>query len=205
MCRVTKIIFVILSQITDLWQSITSSQITDVISPVSHLSQTFRTTNSWTVHAVDFVVVLHLVLNNTQLQAHTQLSSTVLAVPQYKYILAFCLEQPQELFMDSPTSSLAPIDEAASMRVPSDQRITALPSIINAPGEQVASTRTLPAPHIDVPADSADDSVGWCISTAPLGRLREVLQLRVHGVIMSFSFNGSATRSRLTAVLKDGS
>jgi len=106
--------------------------------------------------------VLHLVHNNTQLQAHTQLSSTVIAVGQYKYILAFCLEQPQELFMDSPTSSLAPIDEAASMRVPSDQRITALPSIINAPGDThlALSTHTLPAPHIDVPADSADDSVG---------------------------------------------
>ena len=38
------------------------------------------------VHTVHFVVVLHLVIYYTQLQAHIQLSSIVLAVPQYIYI-----------------------------------------------------------------------------------------------------------------------
>ena len=55
-------------------------------------------------------------------------------------------------FMDPSTSALAPVDQPA----------TAPPSIINAPGEQVASTRTMPAPHIDAPAEGSivvdDDS-----------------------------------------------
>ena len=100
-------------------------------------------------------------------------------------------------FMDPSTSALAPVDQPA----------TAPSSIINAPGEQVASTRTMPAPHIDAPAEGSivvdDDSPlttasGDVFRQLPwddLGRSFNLDHNLMHARVLSFSFKGS-TRSR---------
>ncbi len=111
-------------------------------------------------------------------------------------------------FMDPSTSAFAPVEEAASTRLPSDQSATAPPSIINAPGEQVASTRTMPAPHIDAPTEGSivvdDDSPlttasGDVFRQLPWEDLRRSFNLHhnlMHARVLSYSFKGSANRSR---------